>query len=111
MESWLIVSFGRVADRERKHPGEEASGHQGTSGKEASGVRGAQAPRRRVARAFLGQFTVLSQLALGPAPIGALGLGWLARGPEPGPIVPTMCLFHIGFYFKKKSKKRFIIGF
>ena len=44
MESRLAVSFGRVVDRERKHPGEEASEHQGASGKEASGVRSIQAP-------------------------------------------------------------------
>ena len=90
MESRLAVSFGRVANRERKHSGEEASGHQGASGKEASGVRSARAPGRRVARTFLGLFTVLSKLALGPGPIGALGLGRLARGTEPGPMVPTM---------------------
>ena len=33
MESRLAISFGKVADRERKHPGEEASGHLGASGK------------------------------------------------------------------------------
>ena len=41
MESRLAVSFGRVADWERKHPGEEASGHQGASRNEVYGVRGA----------------------------------------------------------------------
>ena len=80
MESRLAISFGRVADRERKHPGEEASRHQGASGKEASGMRGTRAPGRRVARAFLGLFTVLGQLALELGPIGALRLGWLAKG-------------------------------
>ena len=95
MESRLTVLFGRVAERERKHPSEEASGHQGTSRKEASWVRGARAPRRRVAWAFLGLFTVLGRLALRPGPIGALGLGWLARGPEPGPMVPTMPPFFL----------------
>ena len=89
MESRLTISFGRVADRERKHPGEEAFRHQGASGKEAFGVRGAQTPGRRVAWAFHGLFTVLGWLALGPGPIGALGLGRLARGTEPGPMVPT----------------------
>ena len=44
MESRLAVSLGRVVDRERKNPGEEASGHQGASGKEASRVRGARTP-------------------------------------------------------------------
>ena len=81
MESRLTVSFGKVPDRERKHPGDEASGHQGASGKEASKIRGA--------RAFLGLFTILGRLALGPGPIGALGLGQLARGTDPGPMVPT----------------------
>ena len=90
MESRLTVSFGRITDRERKHSGEEAFGHQGASGKEASGVRGARALGRRVARAFLGLFTVLSRLDLGPGPIGALGLGRLARGTKPGPMMPTM---------------------
>ena len=33
--------FGRVADWERKYLGKEAYGHQGASGKEASGVRDA----------------------------------------------------------------------
>ena len=32
MESRLAVLFGKAADRERKHPGEEASGHLGASG-------------------------------------------------------------------------------
>ena len=90
MESRLAVSLGRVVDWERKNPGEEASGHQGASGKEASRVRGARASGRRVGRAFLGLFTVLGRMALGPGPIGALGLGRLARGTEPGPMVPTM---------------------
>ena len=53
-------------------------------------MRSAWAPGRGVARVFLGLFTVLGRLALGPGPIGALGLGWLARGTEPGPMVPTM---------------------
>ena len=44
----------------------------------------------RVAQAFLGLFTVLGRLALGHGPIRALGLGRLARGTEPGPMVPTM---------------------
>ena len=90
MKSWLEILFGEVADRERKHPGEEASGHLGMSGKKASGIRGAQAPGRRVAQAYLGLLTILGQLALGHGPIRALGLGRLARGTEPRPIVPTI---------------------
>ena len=90
MESRLAVSFGKVANRERKHLGEEASGHQGASVKEASGIRGARAPGRRVARAFLDLFTILGRLTLGPGPIGALGLGRLARGTKPEPMVPTL---------------------
>ena len=52
-------------------------------------MRGAQAPGRRVAQALMGLFTVLGRLALGLSPIGALGLGRLARGTEPGPMVPA----------------------
>ena len=44
-------------------------------------MRSARALRRRVARVFLGLFTVLGQLALGPGPIEALRLGRLALGP------------------------------
>ena len=44
IKRWLVVSFGGVADRERKHPGDEASGMRGARGKhpdgEASGIRG-----------------------------------------------------------------------
>ena len=40
MKSRLVVSFGEVADRERKHSSEEVSGHLGASGKEAFGIRG-----------------------------------------------------------------------
>ena len=54
MESRRIVSLDRVADRERKHSGEEASE-----------IRGARAPGRRIDLAFLGQ------LAFEPSPIGA----------------------------------------
>ena len=36
MKSKLEILFGEVADWERKHPGEEAFGHLGVSGKEAS---------------------------------------------------------------------------
>ena len=85
MKSRLAV-FGEVVDWERKHPGEGASGHLGASGKEASGIRGAQVPGRKVARAFLGWLT------LGLGLVGAIGLGQLARGTEPGPMVPTILL-------------------
>ena len=90
MESWLVASFGKVTNREGKRPGEEASRHLGTSGKEASGIRGAWAPIRRVARAIPGLLTILGRLALGPGPIGALRLGRLTRGTEPEPMVPTI---------------------
>ena len=83
----MVISFDEVADRERKHPGEEASGHLGALGKEASGIRGAWAPGRRVAQAFLGLLIILGPLALGSGPIRALRLGWLARGTKPEPMV------------------------
>ena len=76
-------SFAKVADRERRHPSEGVSGHLVASGKEASGVRGTRVLGRRFSRAFLGQ------LSFGPGPVGAIGLGRLARGTEPGPMVPT----------------------
>ena len=95
MKSRLAVSFCGVSDRERKH-----------LGKKASGIRGARAPGRRIDQAFLGRlafwpspfgvlggridWAFLGRLAFGPSLIGALGLGRLARGIEPGPMVPTM---------------------
>ena len=104
MESRLSVSYGKVADRERKHSGEEASRNLGALGKEAFGIRGARVPGRRIARVpgrriarvFLGLFIVLGRLALGPGPIRALGLGRLARGTEPGPMVRTMISLEMG---------------
>ena len=84
MKIRLAVLFLELVDRERKHPGEEASRHQGALGKEASRIRDAWAPGRRAARVFLGR------LALGPGPIEAIGLGPLARGTKPGPMVPTL---------------------
>ena len=105
MESRRIVSLDRVADRERKHSGEEASE-----------IRGARAPGRRIDLAFLGQLAFepspigaserrvpgqqvarafLGRLAFGLGPIEALGLGWLARGTEPGLMVPTMPPFFL----------------
>ena len=95
MKSRLAVSFGGVADLERKH-----------LGKKASRIRGAWAPERRIDWAFLGQLAFgpspfrvsgqeidrafLGRLAFGPSRIGALGLGRLVRGTEPGPMVPSM---------------------
>ena len=58
-------------------------------------MRGARVPGGRVARTFLGLFTVLGRLSLGPGPIGAFELGRLARGTEPGPMVPTMPPFFL----------------
>ena len=103
MKSRLAISFDEVAGRERKHPVEEASRHLGASGKETSGIRGAWA--------FLGLLTILGRLALGPGPIRALGLGRLARGIEPGPMVPTMPPFFLPGRVivpsrKKKKKKQ-----
>ena len=95
MKSRLAISFGEVADREMKHLGEEASKHLGASGKEAFGIRGARAPGRRVALALLGLLTILGRLASGPSPIGALGLGRLTRGTEPGPMIPTKIIYNL----------------
>ena len=53
-------------------------------------MRGARVLGGRVALGILGLFTVLGRLALGLGPIGAFGLGRLARGTELGPMVPTM---------------------
>ena len=109
MKSRLTISFGEVVNRERKHLGEEASGHLGALRKEASEIRGARAPGWRVTRAFLGLLTVLGWLTLGPSPIGALGLGRLARGTEPGPMVPTMPPFFLSgrvIVLGRKKKKR-----
>ena len=58
-------------------------------------MRGARVPGGRVARAFVGLFTILRWLALGPGPIEAFGLGRLARGTELGPMVPTMPPFFL----------------
>ena len=95
MKSQLTVSFGGVADRERKH-----------LGKKVSGIRGARALGRRIVRAFLGRLAFgpsplgapgrridrafLGRPAFGPSPIGALLLGRHARGTGPGSMVPIM---------------------
>ena len=63
MKSQLAISFGEVADRERRHPSEGVSGHLGASGNEASGVRGAWVLGRKFSLAFLGRLT------LGPGPV------------------------------------------
>ena len=106
MKSRLAVSFGEVADRERRHPSEGVSRHLGALGKETSGVRGARVLERKFSRTFLGRLTLgsgpvgaiprqkfsrafLGRPTLGPGPVGAIGLGRLAKGIEPGPMVPT----------------------
>ena len=108
MESQLTILFGKVTNRERRHPGEETSGHLGASGKEASGTRGARAPIRRATREFLGLLTILGWLALGPRLVGALGLGRLARGIELGSMVPTMPPFFLpgGVIVPSQKKKK-----
>ena len=58
MKSWLIVSFGEVANRERRPPSEGISEHLGASGKKASGVRGTRVLERKFSRAFLGRLTL-----------------------------------------------------
>ena len=82
MESRWAVSFGEVADQERRHPSEGVSRHLVSSGKEASGVRGARVLGQRFSRSFLGR------LSFRTGPVGAIGLGRLAWGTEPGPMVP-----------------------
>ena len=98
MKSRLVISFGGVADRERKH-----------LGKKTFGVKGARAPRRRIVRATLGW------LAFGPSPIGALVLGRLARGTGLGPWYPHCPLFLPGrkIILGRKRRNKFdrhIIG-
>ena len=100
MKSRLIVLFGGVADRERKH-----------LGKKASRIRDARAPGRRIVRAFLGRLdfgpsplgvprrridlAFLGWSAFGPSPIGALVLGRLARRTGTRSMVPTMPPFFL----------------
>ena len=57
MKSRLAVSFGEVADRERRPPSEGISGHLGVSGKAASGVRDARVLGRKFSQAFLSRLT------------------------------------------------------
>ena len=109
IESRLQISLGRVADRERKHPGEEASGHQGALGEKASEVRAIRAPggiRRGgiQGKRCPGTWAESRPGVSGPihcprsaglelGPIGALELGRLARGTELGPMVPTVSCY------------------
>ena len=89
MKIRLAVLFGEVADLERRHPSEWVSGRLGSSRKEASGIRGARVPRRKVARDFLGR------LNLGLSPVGPLGwAGWVGE-PSPGPWYPHSFHFYI----------------
>ena len=91
MKSRLTVSFGGVADRERKH-----------LGKKVSGIKGAWAPGRRIDRAFLGQLAFgsstraedrlgvpgLAGWLLGLVLLGLLGwVDWLGK-PSLGPWYP-----------------------
>ena len=41
-----------------------------------------------------------------PGPIGALGLGQLARGTEPGPMVPTVWFCFLCFLATKRGRVR-----
>ena len=88
MKIRLAVSFGEVADQERRHLSEGVSGNLGASGNEASGV-GARVLERKFSRAFMGRLT------LGLGPVGAIRLGQLARGTDPEPMVPTMPPFFL----------------
>ena len=94
MKSWLVISFGGVANRERRH-----------LGKKTFGIKGARAPERRIVRTILGRLAFgpsplgtpgrridrafLGRQAFGSSPIGALALSLLAKGAGPGPMVPT----------------------
>ena len=109
MKSRLAASFSGVTDRKRKY-----------LGKKAFGIWVIRAPGRRIDLAFLGRLafgpspfevpgrridrTFLGRLAFGPSPFGALGLGRLTRGTEPGPMVPTAINYNITnvlfIYFK-----------
>ena len=81
----MTVSLGRVADRERKHPGGEASGHWVASGKKASGVIGIRAPGR------IGKGGIRAKSRPGvPGPIHYSRLAgfraWSHRGPWAWPV-------------------------
>ena len=86
MRSLLSVSFGEVADWERRHSSEGVTGHLVALGKEASGVRGAQVLGRRFSWAFLGRLSFgPGPGVLGPAEFWAWSLGWACHTPIPGP--------------------------
>ena len=57
MRSRLTVSFGEVANWERRHSSEGVTGHLVASRKEASRVRGARVLGRRFSQAFLGRLS------------------------------------------------------
>ena len=138
MKHRLTISFGEVADREKRHPSEGVSGHLGASGKEASEIRGARVPGRKVARVFMDRLTLgsgpvgamlgrkfsrtfLGRLTLRLSPVGAIGLGRLAREPSPDPWYPqqghlmykfrTMCCFIIILVVQQTSKVNFRLMF
>ena len=95
MKIRLVISFGGISDRERKN-----------LGKMTFGIKDARAVGRRIVRSILGRlafrpsplrapgrrigWAILGWPDFGPSPIGALALGWLARGTGPRPMVPTM---------------------
>ena len=69
MESRLAASFGRVANQEREHPGEEAPGYLSESGKGVSGQRGAgggSSGRSWAHSSFLGLLAFRAGLRWGP---------------------------------------------
>ena len=74
MKGRLTISFGEVADRERKHPGEEASGHI-----EKGDVRDKRRPSTRAeSRPGIPGPTYY------PGPVGFRA--WSHRGPWAGPV-------------------------
>ena len=86
----MELPIRKVSTWVKRHPGYEALGHSGGGltgrswvgwllGPNPFGV-----PGQRIDLAFLGR------LAFRPSPFGALGLGWLAKGTELGPMVPIM---------------------
>ena len=75
MENRLAILFGKVVDQERKHPGEEASGHLGASGK--GGFRDKRRPGTQ-AESHPGVYGPIH--CPGPADFRA----WSHRGPWAG---------------------------
>ena len=124
IKSLLVVSFGEVANRKRRHPSEGVSGHLGASRNEASGIRGTRVPGRKVVRSFLGRLTLgpslvgavlgrkfsqafLGRLTLGSGLVEAIGLDRLARGTKLGPMVPTN-MFGFQCFFGLKNIKNIL---